>query len=218
MLEAYNDILWRDEKPVGKQAGWRLFILTWSQSEKVTNIWTWLDLGEKVKTKFMIVSAGCFSLTSREISVQQSARCKMNYHGVPCCFRASIRASRVIAAKVRVWVVPWALGLIASLAITSLLGASSILTKSYWPRRAYWSMDFDSHILYFFIDFPDYFRVFLDGFPSVVSESGKHKIDGHLHLLSTGFSTLLCRSVYCLSIWQCSSFPVWASSDRLMTY
>ncbi len=37
----------------------------------------------------------------------------------------------MIAARVRVWVVPLALSLIASLATVSLLGASSILTKSY---------------------------------------------------------------------------------------
>ena len=42
-----------------------------------------------------------------------------------------------MAVSVRVCMVPLALNRMASLATASLLGASTILTKSYWPRSAY---------------------------------------------------------------------------------
>ena len=75
---------------------------------------------------------------SQTVNMRTGRKQNLKTHqGFSFFFRVEIRWSRVMAVNVRVCMVPLALNRMASLATASLLGASTILTKSYWPSSAY---------------------------------------------------------------------------------
>ena len=82
-----------------------------------------------------------------------------------------MNSSMGTAAILMIFMVPLEPSSMDILAMVSLFGASTMFTKSYGPRTAYWLITLTPECLQLLIDFFYPFRLLFDGFPSFVGQT-----------------------------------------------